>query len=1286
MNDSKKTKQQLIVELTEARQKIAKMATLGDTPSDTFYQSSEMDGIFRKAFYTSPDIFIIANPDNGTYIEVNDSFSRITGYSRQELIGHSVIEFNLWVYPEELDKMTRLLADTGMIIDEEFHFRMKSGEIRRWLCSAEIVPFGDRKYTFAVATDITEQKKLQESAQYQANLIANVRDAIISSDLESKLVSWNKAAEKIYGWSQEEVIGKSRLDILRPEFPHNTIDEIREVLISTGHWQGEAIHETRDGAKLNVLVSTSLIKDDSGKNKGAVSIFTDITKRRQAEKKHEITLKTALDGFWLTDKTGKFMEVNDSYCKMIGYSKQELENMSISDIEAVETQEDILERIKGILKIGHQRFETKHRRKDDRIIDVEISTSYIEGEGLMSVFVRDISERKQAEEQIKIANERLRHLLQHNPSVVYSTRVTGNREPSFVSDNASHIVGYNAEEFLKDPKLWKNNIHPDDLKRLYDQEIYTLLEKGQHSCEYRFKHKNGVTIWVREEMTLVRNEYEEPLEIVGNMFDITERKQAEEKRQMILKTAIDGFAMIDLKGKILEVNESYSNMVGYTREELMNMCIADIDVTQKPEDVQFLLEQFIKRGSERFETKHRTKSGSIIDVELSRNLLTTEGGGQISVFVRDITRRKRSQEALRESESNYRALFQTMVQGVVYQDKNGNIISANPAAERILGLSLDQMTGRTSSDPRWKSIKEDGSEFPGEEHPAMVSLRTGEPVSGVPMGVFNPVVEEYRWIIINSVPEFREGDTKAYRVYTTFSDVTERIKHLEVIRQSEEKFFKAFRASPDSILITTLKDAIIIDTNDGYQQQSGFSREEVIGKKIADLHHWVIPEDRQKAIELIQKQGYLRNREVQLRAKTGQIHDVLLSAELITIDGETCMISVAHDITERKKAEEALKESAAQLQGILRAAPIGIALVKDRAALWVNEHLCKLIGYSSEELVGVSGRILYASEEEFTRVGQNIENHIGLYGKGEIETQLLSKNGRIIDVLSISTPLDPDDITAGNIVTIMDITERKKAQERERETKNLRELDRLRTELLANVSHELRTPLASIKGFTTVMMDYEKKLTSGEKRDYLEIIDNNADRLSELIEQLLVMSRLGAGLLTIEKERYDIRQLCRDVVAEAKIRIPEYRFILKLPASLPRVDIDAKRIRQVLDNLVDNAVKNSPPDSKISISAQKDTDKVLVTVTDQGLGIPAEDQPRIFDRMFHTERKHKRGRSGAGLGLSICKGLVEAHDGRIWIESEESKGTRCFFTLPIHSAGGDSHGKKDKDEYHSLLR
>jgi PAS domain S-box-containing protein len=379
------------------------------------------------------------------------------------------------------------------------------------------------------------------------------------------------------------------------------------------------------------------------------------------------------------------------------------------------------------------------------------------------------------------------------------------------------------------------------------------------------------------------------------------------------------------------------------------------------------------------------------------------------------------------------------------------------------------------------------------------------------------------------------------------------------------------------------------------------------------------------------------------------------------------------EVTERKLAEDALRESEERWYSIFDQSPIAIGLATpDGKSLTANRALQALTGYSNRELKKVNLFDIYENPEDRKR-WLNI-----LHQKGKVTnftTRMKRKDGTPYDALLYASQIHfkGDDVLQ---ITCIDITEHKRAEEKAREATTLRELDRLRTQLLANISHELRTPLASIKGFATMLIEYDKRLNQAEKREFLETIDKNTDRLSELIEQLLEMSRLESSMMKIDKKPTSIARIVQDAIAEAQITSPDHRFVLKITKKLPEVNVDSRRIRQVLDNLISNAVKYSHAGTEVTVDVQQVGHEIGVTVGDQGIGISEKDQARIFERMFRSQQRLIPGVIGIGLGLSICKGLVEAHGGRIWIESEEGKGTKCFFTLPIYIKKGIRSVKK----------
>jgi signal transduction histidine kinase len=243
-----------------------------------------------------------------------------------------------------------------------------------------------------------------------------------------------------------------------------------------------------------------------------------------------------------------------------------------------------------------------------------------------------------------------------------------------------------------------------------------------------------------------------------------------------------------------------------------------------------------------------------------------------------------------------------------------------------------------------------------------------------------------------------------------------------------------------------------------------------------------------------------------------------------------------------------------------------------------------------------------------------------------------------------------------------------------RDTTREKELDQMKSQLLSTVSHELRTPLASIKGFATTLLRQDVEWDEASRREFLHIIDEESDRLTELISNLLDMSRIEAGELRVEPEPIDLGPIIHETAAEFQVMTSEHRFLVHQSTSLPQVMADPRRSRQVLRNLVENAVKYSPTGGVITISAQTSKDSVLVSIADQGIGIQQKDLDHVFDRFYQVDNASTRRVGGSGLGLAICKAIVEAHRGSIWVESEPRIGSTFYFTLPL--AGPGQHASK----------
>ncbi len=266
--------------------------------------------------------------------------------------------------------------------------------------------------------------------------------------------------------------------------------------------------------------------------------------------------------------------------------------------------------------------------------------------------------------------------------------------------------------------------------------------------------------------------------------------------------------------------------------------------------------------------------------------------GYFATIFEDVTERKRSEEAIRLSDQRYRSLFEVIASGIVVQDKNGLIIEANEMACEILGLSLDQIKGRTSADPKWQAIHEDNSPFLVDQHPSMITLKTAKPVRNVVMGVFNPIASKYRWILINSEPIIDIKTKSAQVVVTTFVDITERKKAEQMLEESEEKFRTLVEESPSMIFIN-VNDRVVY-ANNKCEQETGYTRGEFYSADFS-FHKLIASEYKERFASSFN--NHLINQEVSpfefsLVTKEGKVIQAILNSKLIKYEGKDAILAI----------------------------------------------------------------------------------------------------------------------------------------------------------------------------------------------------------------------------------------------------------------------------------------------------------------------------------------------------------------------------------------------------------
>lgn len=482
--------------------------------------------------------------------------------------------------------------------------------------------------------------------------------------------------------------------------------------------------------------------------------------------------------------------------------------------------------------------------------------------------------------------------------------------------------------------------------------------------------------------------------------------------------------------------------------------------------------------------------------------------------------------------------------------------------------------------------------------------------------------------------------------------------------------------SLDGIVVAD-KDTVILDVNPAYEALTGYSRDELIGQKTNIVRSSLTPPEVFRDMwTQLGKQGKWVG-EVINRHKNGNLWYSFLSITRIVDEGGSVVayVGIARDITQRKTLEQQLRQNLAEIQSARELAQaqanrlralldsVGESIIMfDNLGICVvaNHQAGGMLGLPAEQILGKSVHELHALALQ-TLGASAFQWQPGPDGGPpiELETNVIETREQRPRVFhEFAAPVtDPDGRVIGRIYVYRDIT---------KET----ELDRMKTEFIATVSHELRTPMTAIKGSLGLVLGGAAGELPQEARELLTIARNNTDRLIRLINDILDISRIEAGKMEIRRAPLSPAEAVSRAVQEMNAFARQRSITLRteLPDGLPKVMADADRLHQVLDNLLSNAIKFSPQGSEVLIRAARAGDVVRFDVIDHGPGIPPDQKEAIFERFYRVDNAASRKTGGTGLGLTICRAIVEEHGGEIWVESTLGEGSTFSFTLPVEPA------------------
>lgn len=1140
-------------------------------------------------------------------------------------------------------------------------------------------------------------RELQKNEQRFQSLFETMVQGVVYQNREGAIISANPAAERILGLTFAQMQGRTSIDprwkAIHEDgsaFPGETHPAM--LVLQTGQPVYNVVMgiyhvEAHAYVWINVNAIPRFNPGEALPDQVYVT-FEDITERkrledslRESEQKYTLLFeKSTVPTAVLKLPEVVIVDANEACEKLTGFTRQEMFGKTSVELGLVSQakRQESLSRFERQGALTGNETSLVNKNGAERIVVANTTPVKIGAELYAITTMQDITERKQAEAALRESEARYRLIAENTADVIWVLDPLAQKF-TYVSPSVEKMRGYTPEEVLAQPV--SEALTPESLKLVSESlaaNLPAFIARGSGTesfvSEVDQPCRDGSVVQTEVTTTYLFNEFGR-VEIVGVSRNITERKRAEDalrEREQKLNTLLNllpvGVSILDQERKLVYANDALGKILdttqaGLVRGDYHRRKYLRADGSEKPAEEFASTRAFAERTELHDQVTGVVKEdGQIVWTSVSA-IPVDFPDWKVILVTADITERRRAEEQLRESEEFLRLAYEAANLGIWKNDLQTGSVEFDERARLQYGFETSQTTL---------------AEVTNRIHPEDVARLGAEIAAATAPASDGKFSTEYRvihpdgsvhWLAIGVRVTFAgEGaGRQAVMGYGTSLEITERKQADEALRQSEQKYSALFEKAAVPMALTKMPAGVFADVNEAFRASFGYSREELLEKTSVEIG-MVRPAERAQSYFNLEKYGALQNSEKHLFTKAGEARIGAVNINKVLINGQSYAITTIHDVTERKNAEETLRQRTEELKQLLDLLPVAIWIADDPACQVIhgNRFANELLGVTEEDNISQSAEAPAVTLRQFSQ-GREL-------GPDELPMQAAARTGQpqLDFELQIDRPDQPTHILLGGAVPLFDpagqprgvvaafheITERKRVED---------ELRRSNAELeqFAYVaSHDLQEPLRAVAGMVQLLRQRYQGQLDERADEYIGHAVEASQRMQNLINDLLDYSRVGRfGQPFIPVA---LESVLKTALANLQASVQETQAEIT-HAPLPIVLADPGQMTQVFQNLLGNALKfrgDRPP--RIQLGAEKVEGAWRISVSDNGIGL----EPQYFERIFlvfqrlHTRREYP----GTGIGLALCKKIIERHGGKIWVESQPGQGSTFYFTLPERKA------------------